>query len=205
MSDKKQLLKEAFKQAPVGKKVADSLYIHSSAWRTLPELLRTKMVLALEEAVFSFVDLQDELEEYTVIKFSLKGNVSFLYYPDFDTDPHPGLFASITISPDLATGGNNKLLIRHRKPEKRWILHRKELMVAETYEHYNKFKTLSDAEEKAGLLDKPPGQRNKWEEFLTSKGHWLKGHTLYKTVEPITSTGIIFDEWDDAPEREPED
>lgn len=69
--------------AAVGKKLPDSLYVHSSAEGQLPALLRL-LLFAAHQVVGDV--------EYNVAKISSDGRfVSFLNYEDFEEKPHPAL------------------------------------------------------------------------------------------------------------------
>ena len=77
------------------------------------------------------------------------GKVSYLVYPDFETDPHPALLRSIKLSLrtrefdcyDYATSTNPP------------ILHRKETFLPPGHALLAKFARLTQQEEKHGLLD----------------------------------------------------
>jgi hypothetical protein len=113
-----------------------------------------------------------------VVKFHPNPNkVSFLNYPTFDTEGHPGLKQAWVVD----TQENTERLICY-DDKTAPVLHRKELMVSPTYPHYALFWRLTRAEEQEGLLIKPPGTRNKWEAFLLDQGYWVQGHKLYKEV-----------------------
>ena len=76
--------------SPVGKKLPNYLLIHVSAIEALDPLLR------LYEGCASRTI--GRLEKATVIKFHTKtSKISYFFYPDFDTDPHPALHTSMQI------------------------------------------------------------------------------------------------------------
>ena len=92
-------LKTHFKALPCGKKLNHSLYI-------LEESLQI-----VDEQLYAFVtDLKTRVEadsKYNVIKFfTNKFKISWLSYPDFFEDPHPGLKKSLTLN--IATGKTRK-------------------------------------------------------------------------------------------------
>jgi hypothetical protein len=64
------------------------------------------------------------------------------------------------------------------------ILHRKETFVASDYPHYEKFRALTEAEEKADLLSQTNiGSRETWNQLLKLRGYAVTGHAL-EQVEP---------------------
>ena len=113
----------------------------------------------------------------TLVKFNLeKPSISYLSYPEFDSDPHPALQCSIQVNlqsrevnyRDYGEAGNP------------FILHRKETFVATDYPHYQQFAALTRQEEALGLLDNPRaiGTRLAWEERLAKFKVAFQGHTL---------------------------
>jgi DNA phosphorothioation-associated putative methyltransferase len=73
----------------VGKLLPDALYVHVSALKSLDPLLQSYESAAREIASRS--------EGITLVKFSLeKPSISYLSYPEFDSDPHPALQLSIS-------------------------------------------------------------------------------------------------------------
>lgn len=158
---------KAAKSSVVGKLLPEDLYVHRSAVEYIPGLL--KLMLSLGESIVGRVNSD-------LIKFSLHGkSMSFLFYGNFDEDPHPALQGSIRV--DFRTGKNQ--VRDYSKSENPPILHRKETFVLPSYEHYEKFKKLTEQEEAAGLLGGAGiGFRKQWEELLKQSGHCLSDHTL---------------------------
>jgi DNA phosphorothioation-associated putative methyltransferase len=117
------------------------------------------------------------MEDTTLIKFHTnKPIISYLSYPDFDTDPYPILKTSMQI--DL-----RKLHVTCKDYEDLddpRILHRKESFVTADYPLYAKFMKLSQQEEAWGLLDKPGtlGTRSSWLRCLEEHCADLRGHRL---------------------------
>jgi DNA phosphorothioation-associated putative methyltransferase len=105
--------------------------------------------------------------------------VSYLVYPDFETDPHPALLRSIKLnlrsreieSIDYAGSANPP------------ILHRKETFLPSDHPLRSKFERLTRQEERAGLLDETAtiGTRSGWEERLRSMGYALRGYRLVRS------------------------
>ena len=161
-------INDACNAATFGKLTPEALYIHVDYVTDLPPLLRV-----YEGAARS---ISGNVDDATLLKINrIKPQVSFLVYPDFDTDPHPALEASI-----VAKLGEIRL--KHRyfgDSDNPPILHRKDSFVPDTYPGYSKFERLTRQEEKAGLLDRSDiGNRRGWEEALAVAGLTLKGHQL---------------------------
>ncbi len=160
---------EACKRAAVGKLLPDDLYIHRSALDALEPVLRI-----YEGCGRAFLG---EVEGANVIKIHRRsGKLSYLVYPDFDTDPHPALFRCV------------KLNLRRRQIEcydygqsaNPPVLHRKETFLLPDHPLHAKFARLTAQEEKNGLLDEPAviGTRDGWSRRLRERGFALKGHRL---------------------------
>jgi len=78
----------ACNESAIGKFVGRALYVHASALNYLSPVLRVYEGCA--SRTFG------QSEQTTIIKFRAdKPKVSYLYYPNFETDPHPALHSSI--------------------------------------------------------------------------------------------------------------
>lgn len=160
---------EACKRATVGKLLPDDLYVHRSAVDALEPLLRI-----YEGCGRAFLG---EIEGANVVKIHRRtGKLSYLVYPEFETDPHPALLRCVKVNLrtrqiecyDYAESANPP------------VLHRKETFVAADHPKRATFAKLTAAEEKAGLLGEPSGigTRDGWQRRLSEKGFSLKGHRL---------------------------
>lgn len=159
----------ACQKSRVGKLLPDALYVHISAIVDLDPLLQT-----YESEARQFADCA---ELATLVKFSFdKPSLSYLFYPEFDSDPHPALSASIQV--DLVKQEVNRR--DYSNAENPFILHRKETFVASDYPHYQQFATLTRQEEALGLLDNPRGigTRLAWEKRLAEFRVVFHGHTI---------------------------
>lgn len=156
-------------RSKVGKLLPDALYVHVSALESLDPLLQEYEGEAREIASCP--------EGITLVKFNLeKPSISYLLYPEFDSDPHPALQSSFQVNlqsrevnyRDYGEAGNP------------FILHRKETFVTTDYPHYQQFAALTRQEEALGLLDNPRaiGTRLAWEERLAQFKVAFQGHTL---------------------------
>ncbi len=179
----------ACRRSPVGKLLPDALYVHVSALPVLDPLLQSYEV----DARRLVPEAQPEAEPITLVKFSLdKPSLSYLIYPDFDTDPHPALFASIQV--DLAQPAVNRRDYRHS--ENPFILHRKETFVVSDYPHYPQFAALTRQEEALGLLANPRdiGTRRAWERRLAEFRVAFQGHLLVpRSPVPSPSAQVKID------------
>jgi len=145
-------------------------------------------------------------EEANVIKFhSRKPKITYLVYPNFDTDPHPASHTSMQI--DL-----RDLHVHYRDYEtddNPPILHQKHLLVAPDYPGYEKFAKLSRQEEDWGLFEdwNRIGTRQGWQKCLTDHCAELKGHRvvwrkdadpyrvkLLKSAQRQRSSGVVIKE-----------
>ncbi|MGK7932258.1 MAG: DNA phosphorothioation-associated putative methyltransferase [Microcystaceae cyanobacterium] len=155
----------------VGKQLPNALYVHQTA---LPSLDKTLQFY--EEKA----RLTPQVTDATIVKFSTdKPKISYLFYPDFITNPHPALTLSIIVDLMLETVKFWDYSDIHNPP----ILHRKETFIAPESPYYERFKHLSFIEEKLGLLDNSRyiGTRQDWENrlsryHLTFIDHYLACH-----------------------------
>jgi DNA phosphorothioation-associated putative methyltransferase len=104
--------------------------------------------------------------------------ISYLVYPDFDSDGHPSLAETFVV--DLP-----KLRMYHRdyrESNNPPVLHRKETFVSVSYPNRAEFEQLTQAEETAGLLQLPEtiGFSQQWAERLASLQYRVSGHELVK-------------------------
>ncbi len=155
----------------VGKLTPSALYVHRRAVERLPVVLRLYehcgAVAAGRPEGWDLVKLHHDSRK-----------VSWLSYPDFDSDPHPRLSWSYSV--DLKT-----LDASHRGHEassNRPLLHRKHEFLAPDYEDVPKYRRLTDAEVRAGLYAHPHliGTENGWAAELARCGRALRGHRLVK-------------------------
>ncbi len=102
--------------------------------------------------------------------------MSYLWYPDFEKDPHPALATSLVVAL-RGLGVTRRDYTASANPP---ILHRKETLVAADHPSRVKFARLTKQEERWGLLDETRtiGTRERWEALLADKGVRLRGHRL---------------------------
>ena len=171
---------EACKRSGVGKILPDDLYVHRSALDSLEPILRV-----YEGCGRAYLG---EVEEANIIKIHRRsGKISYLVYPDFDTNPHPALVRCMRLSLrtrqldcyDYAESANPP------------ILHRKETFLRADHPLYDKFAKLTRQEEKHGLLADPAGigTRSGWENRLSDAGFMVRGHRLIRRPARHTCAG----------------
>jgi DNA phosphorothioation-associated putative methyltransferase len=171
---------DASKRSTIGKLLPDDLYVHRSAIESLVPILRI-----YEGCGQAYLG---EVEGANVIKIHRRtGKLSYLSYPRFETDPHPGLARCV------------KLNLRTRQIEcydygqsaNPPVLHRKESFLHSDHPLREKFARLTGQEEKAGLLEDSSGigTRDGWARRLTERGFALKGHRLVRSSGRLDGPG----------------
>ncbi|MBV6622209.1 MAG: DNA phosphorothioation-associated putative methyltransferase [Rivularia sp. (in: Bacteria)] len=164
-----KIIRAACHKSKVGKFTPSALYVHIKALEELEPLLRIYEGCA--SRAFG------RPEETTLIKLHTKEpRISYLYYPDFDTDAHPTLKASIVIDLKTFKITRGDYSTRENPP----ILHRKETFVTSEYPLYEQFARFTQLEVQAGLFENPSeiGTREGWQKCLEEKGIEIKGHQL---------------------------
>ena len=155
----------------MGKLTPSAIYVHTSTLDNLPPLLRL-----YEGCAKRYVG---RVEEANLIKLhTTEPMISYLSYPEFESDPHPALARSLTVH--LQTFRLRERDYRTSKNPP--ILHRKESFLATEHPLHAKFSRLTGQEESKGLLDETSriGTRQGWEQRLKDKGVTLRGHRLVR-------------------------
>jgi DNA phosphorothioation-associated putative methyltransferase len=160
----------------IGKLLPAAFYIHHSAVNFLDPLLQEHEVLAREIAL-NKQNTHFSTEKATLIKYSFdRPTISYLYYPNFDREPHPELHGSTIVN--LITGevGDRYYSESNNPP----LLHRKETFVAPDYPNYEEFQHLTEMEAVLGLLadSRAIGTRRDWELRLQESRIAFAGHYL---------------------------
>lgn len=166
-----KIIQKACYKGKVGKLTPSALYVHMKALWELEPLLRIYEGCA--SRVFG------RPEETTLIKLHIKEpKISYLYYPDFDTDAHPALKASIVIDLQTFKITRGDYSTRENPP----ILHRKETFVTPKYPLYKQFAQLTQLEEEAGLYENPReiGTLKGWQKCLEEHDVEIKEHQVRK-------------------------
>jgi DNA phosphorothioation-associated putative methyltransferase len=162
-----EAVRDACRLGGVGKLLPQDFYIHASAADGLPALIRL--------VIFAAWLIIGEIS-YDVVKISTDGRaVSFLKYENFDQDAHPALLRSVRVYMPRAIFSVRDYSDVANPP----ILHRKDLLVRRDYPHIDKFRRLTEAEEKLGLLSEDGiGFRARWAELLEARGAQILGHAV---------------------------
>ena len=161
----------ACRASSTGKLTPTALYVHVEALHEVPALLRV-----YEGCARAFLGT---VENTTLVKlFRDEPQVSYLAYPDFETDPHPVLVESVHY--DLVAQRVRFQTFRTRANPP--ILHRKELFVSAQHPDRQKFERLTSAEERAGLYESPEriGSRDGWNSVCAERGFVLRGHRVLR-------------------------
>jgi len=160
-------------QIPFGKRLPTALYISRPPdWSIIPpELAATierGMIAAKPDPDWNLLKLHTD-----------QVAISFLTYPDFDSDPHPALAEAVKIN--MNSGAISKT--DYRKRANPPILHRKETFLPPNDSRISEFAALTKQEEDAGLLRDLSriGLRIHWETLLKRCGYSYEGHRLIKT------------------------
>src|SRR5262249_39029013 len=136
---KAKLVDESCRKSPLGKLLTNALYVHRSALEGLSPPLRV-----YEGCARAYLG---EIDRANLIKLHRQsGKVSYLVYPDFETDPHPALVRSVKLS--LRTREIDCLEYNDRANPP--ILHRKETFLRPEHPLNAKFARLTQQEEKHG-------------------------------------------------------
>ncbi|MGW3031189.1 DNA phosphorothioation-associated putative methyltransferase [Streptomyces sp. NPDC001178] len=161
----------AMNASTVGKLTPTALYVHRRALDSMPTVLR------LYEHCASIA--AGRPQEWTVAKLRHQGRaVSWLDYPDFDTDPHPRILSSYQV--DLKTLETSHT--SYANSSNRPLLHRKHEFLRPGDPDVEKYERLTAAEVRAGLYASPHliGTENGWEAELIRCGRELRGHRLVR-------------------------
>ena len=165
----REALDEAFRISPEGKRTQSALYLHRRAIPNLPSLLRV-----LEGCARTLVG---EVEGANVVKLHRNiPQVSYLGYPDFDSNPHPALVGSLLVHLQTCRVSYRDYSTSDNPP----ILHRKEEFIATDDPDHAMFASLTAHEERCGLYDDPRsiGSLQSWRETLARLDLRIVGHVL---------------------------
>lgn len=175
---------EICQKSPYGKRLPDALYLHVSTLQSLEPVLQSYELL--------FRELIPQDYSFTLIKFNTDlPKISYLFYPDFETDPHPALVSSVIVNLETQQANFRDYSHSNNPP----ILHRKETFVASGYPYYFDFVHLTQVEEALGLLDnsRSIGTRSEWEKRLRHYNLAFEGHYLVCPISHKSSRSIQID------------
>jgi len=169
---------------PYGKRLPTAVYPMPTDPSLLPkellETIRRAEIAATPDPGWNLLKLHtDELA------------ISFLSYPDFDSDPHPTLSEATKIN--LNTGTIVRIDYRARSNPP--ILHRKETFLPPSDQRVVVFSELTQQEEREGLYRDPSraGLRMNWQALLKRKRLTYNGHRLITL--PCESVGDLRSDW----------
>jgi DNA phosphorothioation-associated putative methyltransferase len=117
------------------------------------------------------------LENANVIRLSFRQpKISYLYYPNFDTEIHPILATSM----DVYLGSADFSFRDYRDSPNPPILHEKELLVMADYPNYDKLVRLTQLEKDWGLLEdrKAIERLQGWQKCLEENCATIKGYQI---------------------------
>ena len=182
--EKFSTIADSCKKSVIGKHLPNALYVHSNALSKLDPILRDYEARARK--------LVDNLDCATIIKIGIdRPKISYLYYPDFDRDPHPQLHQSIVVNLETEEVSVRQYHNSHNPP----ILHRKETFVSKDYPLYQTFAKLTKAEEALGLLDNSRhiGTLQEWTRLLLQQGISLVAHHVACPIDsPVANRQTIL-------------
>jgi DNA phosphorothioation-associated putative methyltransferase len=147
----------ACRSSIVGKVTPSALYVHVDAYEHLPAILKVYEGCARR--------LLGDVPQATIIKLGRsEKKVSYLRYPTFDTEDHPGLDGSDVI--DLASTSHR--VLKYRKGDTQPILHRKELFIHKSDSRAASFAAVTRSEEQLGLYSATSliGTRGGWNQVV---------------------------------------
>ncbi|HEV7345006.1 MAG TPA: DNA phosphorothioation-associated putative methyltransferase [Devosia sp.] len=170
-ADLMALHRVAIRRVEGGKRVAESLYLHSSLLgEQAPEAQR--LVEAARHAA------QIGPDDFNVVRFSLrKPEVALLSYPTFFEDAFPAVRRSWLVDLSIGRVSESDFSAQDNPA----ILHRKEALLPEDHPRRAEFRSLTEALEDYGAFDRPLhliGRRSFWEETLAELGLRVEDHRL---------------------------
>ena len=161
----------AARRSPVGKVTPAAIYVHESALDSLPPLLRL-----YEGCARRYIG---RVEEANLVKLhTSEPMVSYLSYPEFESDPHPALAHSLTVHLQTFRLRERDYRTSRNPP----ILHRKETFITPDHPLHAKFSRLTRQEEAKGLFEDTTriGTRDGWMQQLRDKQVRLRGHRVIR-------------------------
>lgn len=177
---RQEAVSRACAESPIGKCTQEALYLHIDALPNAAPLIRV-----YEGCARAYVG---SVEGGNVVKMHRqKPQVSYLAYPDFETDPHPALRESLKVR----FRGLQIEYRDYRETANPFILHRKETFLVPDHPLRAKFERLTKQEEASGLLQYNPnriGTRDGWRAALAHHGLILRGHQLRRAQKQTAPT-----------------
>lgn len=173
------------RQSKVGKTLPDAFYIHMNAIAELDDFL-----IAYEAKTREL--LGKKAHDYNILKFGLsKPQISYLFYPQFELDPHPRLKSSLIVNLQTKSIDYRDYTDSKNPP----ILHRKETFISQQHELYDKFSHLTKCEQEIGLLKpaKQIGFLKQWQQFLHLNHIQFEDHYLACPIHKASNQNRLLD------------
>ena len=164
-------VQRAARRSPVGKVTPSAIYVHESALDSLPPLLRL-----YEGCARRYIG---RVEEANLVKLhTTEPMISYLSYPEFESDPHPALAHSLTVHLQMFRLRERDYRSSRNPP----VLHRKETFITPDHPLHAKFARLTRMEEAKGLFEDTTriGTRDGWNQRLKDKQVMLRGHRVVR-------------------------
>jgi DNA phosphorothioation-associated putative methyltransferase len=175
-----EVVRAAVRRSPVGKTTATALYVHADAEGHLPPLLRVYAgcaeLVCGRPAGTTLVKLHHD-----------RAAVSFLEYPEFDSEPHPRLSRSLLVDLRKRSASATEYDRRENRP----LLHRKEEFLHPADSRAGLYRRLTQQEARAGLYAEPEriGLESGWQEVLDRAGRAHRGHRLVRALPVSGGSG----------------
>lgn len=154
----------------IGKRVSGDLYLHKTA---IPLSDDDDQKIIGEHSK----RLPKDERGWNVVRIG-NDNIAFLSYPDFDNAPFPTLHRSIRI--DFLDGRlSTRDFTGYTNPP---ILHRKELLVSETYPRRKEYISLTSELDELGVFYDPHkiGFKQQWQRRLHQHGITVEDHSIVR-------------------------
>jgi len=174
-----EFIRKATHASRLGKVTPTALYVHTDCEPSLSAALR--VYIACAELVAG------RPPQTNILKLHHdRAAVSFLEYPDFDTDGHPKLATSMLVNLAQMKVDRRDYTASVNRP----ILHRKEEFLPSQHPRRDLYARLTRREVAAGLYAQPHliGTEDGWSKVLAAAGLRLTGHRLLKAVHEPQST-----------------
>ncbi|MCV6620127.1 MAG: DNA phosphorothioation-associated putative methyltransferase [Cellvibrionaceae bacterium] len=169
------------KSLPTGKSTPKAIYVHESA-------IHENKLLVFLETILSALK-QNDLK-WNVAKFA-KGSfqLSYLFYPEFETTAYPSLEHSLYVDLDK----NSFKLNDYSKATNPPILHRKEQMVLPEHPNFEDFKLTTEEGVSAGLYENGAaiGFKLGWLSIIEAAGYELVDGRLFRSSMVTPAKGSI--------------
>lgn len=184
-----EAFRSSIKSLSFGKRLPTAIYVRrpqqDEVSATFFETVRRAEIAAKPNASWNLLKVHTD-------QFAL----TFLSYPDFDTDPHPALAEATKINLNTGSVVRTDYRTRANPP----ILHRKETFLPANDPCIPVYAALTMSEEDAGLYREPSkiGLRVQWLTLLRRKSLSYQGHLLVSTREKRTGTDSEGDETADV-------